>query len=591
MKLFSLARLSFSLLASSVILASAAAPVESAETELLVLTPDNFQSTISEGVWFIEHFSPYCGHCRKFAPTWTQLVQQTEQKADPGIHLAQVNCAVNGDLCRKNGIEGYPQMNLYRNGKFVETFAQSRTLEILTEYINAHAEPRNPPEPTVAAAPEPTPTPAAAERDELAQAAARTEDVNPRGLVLSLDERNFKQTVDKGGVFVKFFAPWCGHCKKLAPIWTELGGAMQHKLTVAEVNCEEHKGLCSKEGVTGYPMLFYYGGKGAKTEYTGGRKLEQLKAFANKVSGPGVQELKFGELEDRVAEHPVLYLLLHSPSDKAIFNQVVDASHVLFGSPPLYTSTSSAFYDHFNLKTGTAAIVALKDNDPSVPAAVYHIPRPVSTVQERQDLVDWLLRHRLPSALELDSDNFQDVMNAPHKPLVVVVATPSGALAQTARAVGDLARAWRAAREPAPVVFAWMDADKWGKWLKSMYGLKPAALPAAVVANHSALVYYDTDQFGEPIKLTSASLFSAINGAAKGTIAYKHSENAVERLARYLNDKLTALETYVTSNPWHTAFYGAVLLAVLALGVRRLLADADESSREGGYLRKEGRLD
>lgn len=61
---------------------------------------------------------------------------------------------------------------------------------------------------------------------------------------------------------------------------------MQHKLNIAEVNCEDHKAICKQEGIEGYPMLFYYGGKGAKTEYTGGRKLEQLAAFANKVSGP-----------------------------------------------------------------------------------------------------------------------------------------------------------------------------------------------------------------------------------------------------------------------------------------------------------------
>ena len=45
------ARLSFSLLVSSVILASTALPVESSETELRVLTPDDFDSTIANGVW------------------------------------------------------------------------------------------------------------------------------------------------------------------------------------------------------------------------------------------------------------------------------------------------------------------------------------------------------------------------------------------------------------------------------------------------------------------------------------------------------------------------------------------------------------
>ncbi|CDO70352.1 hypothetical protein BN946_scf184613.g2 [Trametes cinnabarina] len=454
MRLFSLARLPFSLLASSVILASSALPVESSETELLVLTPDNFDATIADGVWFIEHFSPYCGHCRRFAPTWKQLVEETEAKPDPGIHLAQVNCAVHGDLCNKNKVDGYPQMNLYRNGQFVEKYNQARTIELLTEYLNAHAEPRNPPAPAVTTtAVAEVPTPTAVEKDEALEEAKPREDMNPHGLVLSLDENTFQANVDKGGIFVKFFAPWCGHCKKLAPTWTQLAGEMRKKLNIAEVNCEEHSALCRQEGVTGYPMLLYYGGRGTKTEYTGGRRLEQLKAFSEKVSGPGVQELKFGDLNNRAAEQSVFYLLLHSPSDKAVYNQVVDASHILFGSPPLYTSTANAFYDHYN-----------------------------------------------------------------------------------------------------------------------------------------SLVYYDTDQFGEPIKLTAASLFSAINGAAQGTIPYKHSENVVERLARYLNQKLVSLESFVVNNPWHTAFYALVVLGLFGLLIRRLLADT-EPSREGGYLRKEGRLD
>ena len=45
-------------------------------------------------------------------------------------------------------------------------------------------------------------------------------------------------------------------------------------------------------------------------------------------------------------------------------------------------------------------------------------------------------------------------------------------------------------------------------------------------------MYYDKDPLGERVQLTSASLFPTINGAARGTLAYKHSENFVERLAR-----------------------------------------------------------
>ena len=60
---------------------------------------------------------------------------------------------------------------------------------------------------------------------------------------------------------------------------------MQHKLNVAEVDCELHKALCTSQGVTGFPMMFYYA-LGAKTEYSGGRSYDQLVSFADKASNP-----------------------------------------------------------------------------------------------------------------------------------------------------------------------------------------------------------------------------------------------------------------------------------------------------------------
>jgi hypothetical protein len=45
---------------------------------------------------FIEHFSPYCRHCRNFEPTWNRVVDKFEKTPEVGVHLAQVNCALNG---------------------------------------------------------------------------------------------------------------------------------------------------------------------------------------------------------------------------------------------------------------------------------------------------------------------------------------------------------------------------------------------------------------------------------------------------------------------------------------------------------------
>ena len=65
---------------------------------------------------------------------------------------------------------------------------------------------------------------------------------------------------DGKGWFVKFYAPWCGHCTKLAPTWEMLSEKSANNLHVGMVDCsvEDDKPLCGKYGVKGYPTLIYF---------------------------------------------------------------------------------------------------------------------------------------------------------------------------------------------------------------------------------------------------------------------------------------------------------------------------------------------
>jgi protein disulfide-isomerase-like protein len=88
-------------------------------------------------------------------------------------------------------------------------------------------------------------------------------------------------------VFVKFFAPWCGHCKKMKPAWDSLMAEYESHETilVADVDCiNAGKDLCSQNGVKGFPTV-KWGSADALEDYKGGRDSSALKNFASEL-GP-----------------------------------------------------------------------------------------------------------------------------------------------------------------------------------------------------------------------------------------------------------------------------------------------------------------
>lgn len=49
---------------------------------------------------------------------------------------------------------------------------------------------------------------------------------------MELTDANFHSVIDYGLHFVKFYAPWCGHCQKMAAAWEELAQNSQHDKSV-----------------------------------------------------------------------------------------------------------------------------------------------------------------------------------------------------------------------------------------------------------------------------------------------------------------------------------------------------------------------
>ncbi|KAF6254016.1 thioredoxin-like protein [Scenedesmus sp. NREL 46B-D3] len=86
--------------------------------------------------------------------------------------------------------------------------------------------------------------------------------------------------------FIKFFAPWCGHCKRLAPAWGELATAFKDHETIkiAHVDCTTDRDVCTTADIKGYPTLkVFHKGEEVKS-YRGARELEALKDFITETA-------------------------------------------------------------------------------------------------------------------------------------------------------------------------------------------------------------------------------------------------------------------------------------------------------------------
>lgn len=260
-------KLPISLLLTCLALVSAESSAQTSSLEVPLVESD-FNSTIAAGVWFVEFFSSVrCGFCRAFAPTWEELVVSDPV---PGVQYARVDCTDSGGvyltyinsssdyspntllpaLCNANGVKGYPQLNLYRNGQFANKYSGARGLGLLTEYLAKSV--RAPTTPPVKL-------------------------VNPGEDVDNISPDYFNTLVADGPVFLKFCMSEsdCG-----AATWTKLGSVMKERVTVAQLRCDEHPLFCSNQGITKSAMVYFSLGGIAPVTYTGLDMLSELAAFA-----------------------------------------------------------------------------------------------------------------------------------------------------------------------------------------------------------------------------------------------------------------------------------------------------------------------
>ncbi|KAI1164279.1 thioredoxin-like protein [Nemania serpens] len=248
-------------LLKSFVLAGLTAAV-AAKSAVLDLIPKNFDDVVlkSGKPTLVEFFAPWCGHCKNLAPVYEELGQAFASSKT--VQIAKVDADAEKSLGKRFGIQGFPTLKWF-DGKSdkPEEYNGGRDLESLTKFIIEKT---------------------GAKAKKVLQLPSQVE---------ILTDATFKKTIggDKN-VLVAFTAPWCGHCKSLAPTWETVAEDFisEPSVVIAKVDAEadNSKATAKEHGVTSYPTIkFFPKGSAEPESYDGGRSEVELLEFLNSKAG------------------------------------------------------------------------------------------------------------------------------------------------------------------------------------------------------------------------------------------------------------------------------------------------------------------
>ena len=110
--------------------------------------------------------------------------------------------------------------------------------------------------------------------------------------VIVITDDNYNEVMKQSDyILVEFYAPWCGHCKQLAPEYSKASIDLKDSnIKLAKVDATENPKFSSMYSIRGYPTLIFFD-KGIQINYSGGRKADEITNWLLKKTQISSKEL------------------------------------------------------------------------------------------------------------------------------------------------------------------------------------------------------------------------------------------------------------------------------------------------------------
>jgi protein disulfide-isomerase A1 len=272
--------------------------------------------------------------------------------------------------------------------------------------------------------------------------------------ILIMDEANFDAIVaeHQHGILVDFYAPWCGHCKKLAPEYKKAAATLLREtdppVRLGMVDAIEEEELALKYGVSGFPTLKFFREGNEPTEYEGGRTERDIVAYLKKRTGPPATFVRdSAELAKALKRHSEVLIVgfftaeeIESGYQGRLFMDLAAAvdEYEFVHTPDASIAMDESLFKALDVVEEAelqGSIVILKNYDER--RSVLPVKPGIKLMEAKQ----WVLRMSTPKLMQFSQDRSRQIFKGPVKvhmlTFVDTAATYMDALKKTLTTLSD----------------------------------------------------------------------------------------------------------------------------------------------------------